>query len=197
MFTLRWCFYAGTILLVNTSGLAQKCPPITARNQREAVQMEASSNKIGCWQRDGQGNLVFTSATSTPNRYKPLPPLPQEPKLALPARIAATGLVGRWAGLVETDEADTGRVEIDVQSMGGGSYSFRMKSENEGDKDAWSFSGRAIAETKDTANFSIQRPGECSSSTVELQFSAGAMKGRFHQSGTSCPGGRLSGYRIK
>lgn len=52
---------------------AAKCAPVTPKNVQEALLMEASSNKNGCWERSANGKLIFISK-ETPDSYKALIP---------------------------------------------------------------------------------------------------------------------------
>ena len=74
--------------LFSTLTFAQKagvpCPLVIARTPQEALQIEQSSNKKGCWARDKNGHLVFLS-TGSPKDYKPLVEGDPRPPKDLPA----------------------------------------------------------------------------------------------------------------
>jgi hypothetical protein len=68
-------------LFVSAQSASTNCPPVTPRNPAEALQMEQSSNKTGCWVRqkksDGSdGNLVFVSKLRPDQNFKPQTMIP-------------------------------------------------------------------------------------------------------------------------
>ncbi|SRR5579859_4907140 len=80
---------------------ARKCPPVQAKNPEEAVMMESSSNKNGCWARDpASGQLVFLSDLAPDKNYVPM--MEQPPPGTKPVCSArrpgapANDLSGTW-----------------------------------------------------------------------------------------------------
>jgi hypothetical protein len=78
---------------------AAKCVPVTAKNPQEALMMEASSNKNGCWVReknlDGSDHLVFVSGTTPDKNYKPMiTNPPAQSRLSAPPAEKCTGVLG-------------------------------------------------------------------------------------------------------
>jgi hypothetical protein len=72
------CLIAVPGLLAQTGSNA--CPPVAPKNAQEALMMEQSSNKEGCWQRDSSGKLVFVNKGGI--KYKPVLPQPNPATLS-------------------------------------------------------------------------------------------------------------------
>jgi hypothetical protein len=75
-------FLSATMMISGNSQLgtsaAKKCPPVMPKNRQEALMMESSSNKKGCWARDkDSGQLVFLSDQSPDRNYLPMMEAPQ------------------------------------------------------------------------------------------------------------------------
>src|ERR1019366_7163535 len=57
---------------------AKKCAPITPKNPQEAVMMEQTGNKQGCWVRDKKtGQLVFVSSLAPNQNYNAILNIPK------------------------------------------------------------------------------------------------------------------------
>ena len=89
------------------SSVAQtKCPPVTARNAQEALRIEQTDNKNGCWVRDASDQLVFVSDLAPNRNYKAILNVPKSSGCnpVLRSRLApgfqnpqsAGGLAGTW-----------------------------------------------------------------------------------------------------
>jgi len=85
-------------LWAQTAG-GTKCPAVKPKNAQEAVMIEQSSDKHGCWVRDKSGQLVFVSSAA-PDQYKRLVQMPASTTrptcAALGGAPAAPGVMGTW-----------------------------------------------------------------------------------------------------
>jgi hypothetical protein len=93
---------------------SKPCPAVTAKNKQEALMMEATTDKKGCWVRNKGGNLVFVSSASPDSNYKPVLPNPQtnngRPKLDDPTvgLVGKGDLAGEWNVGLTYFEIDNG-----------------------------------------------------------------------------------------
>lgn len=84
----------------------KKCAPVTPKNPQEAVMMEQTTNKTGCWVRDpNTGQLVFISSLPPDKNYNPILNVPKtggcKPVLGNPTTATLNGstgmgLAGTW-----------------------------------------------------------------------------------------------------
>jgi hypothetical protein len=76
-----------------------KCPPVKPKNAEEALRIEESSNKNGCWVRDRTGQLVFVSSKAPDQGYVPLtkaPTLTGKPSCQSSGGAPGSGITGTW-----------------------------------------------------------------------------------------------------
>jgi hypothetical protein len=103
----------------------KKCAPVTPKNPQEALMLEQSTNKNGCYVRDSKGTLVFVSSRAPDENYIPTIDIPQvgscKPALGSPSR-AALGLAGTWKFAEGTYP---GEAELALSRRVGGSGSIR------------------------------------------------------------------------
>lgn len=77
-------------------GTAGHCAPVTARNPQEALMMEGTSHRSGCWTRTASGQLVFVSNDAPDKAYKPL--IAPVPSSGCVPRLRGAGVAPRSNG---------------------------------------------------------------------------------------------------
>ena len=105
------------LLPIISSAQTTRCPPVTPKNETEALRMEAASNKQGCWQRDPKSGQLFFVGSGD---YKPLiPPQPKTtptksaPKLdTVSALLRGKALEGKWISPANEDYPEDQLVTI-------------------------------------------------------------------------------------
>lgn len=76
-----------------------KCPPVKPKNAEEALRIEESSNKNGCWVRDSTGQLVFVSSKAPDQSYVPLTKAPAptaKPSCQSSGGAPGSRITGTW-----------------------------------------------------------------------------------------------------
>jgi hypothetical protein len=118
------------------------CVPPAANNLIEATQIEASSTHDGCYSRDAQGNLFFTS-NAGPSSYKPVLSTPTpDATFTLPPAVISSPIAGadvtfeRFQGPNTTDpslrfEASGQGAAITVHWSGVGEQTFSLDSKSD------------------------------------------------------------------
>lgn len=90
-----------TVMSRGQTASGSKCPPVKPKNAEEALRIEQSSNKNGCWVRDSTtGQLVFVSSKAPDQNHTPLVKQQSAPTVKPSCQTssggAGSGITGTW-----------------------------------------------------------------------------------------------------